>query len=236
MDCDRTIRKAWEIFGSPAPSNFKQVKTYQNACRSNQSRLPSKATTTIVKSPPVAVASSEGVVVGSDSAISGSSDEDERQICRAFDYLNDEEPRRRPIRGHAVVAGATGELKHIEQHLSMKKTLRKKMMRDLRQAFVEDPSNFREEHDDSSTDHPGAFDLHRLRLATELPQESTPGATSFLTMLRHDPDSGRGSPTQDASRHAQLPLKSCTASTNSKKWPEKKSFWKKLTSVNRKPK
>lgn len=31
------------------------------------------------------------------------------------------------------------DLKYLERHLSMKKTIRKKMMRDLQQAFVADP-------------------------------------------------------------------------------------------------
>lgn len=35
------------------------------------------------------------------------------------------------------------DVKHLERHLSMKKTIRKKIMRDLQQAFVEDPNEFR---------------------------------------------------------------------------------------------
>lgn len=34
------------------------------------------------------------------------------------------------------------DVKHLERHLSMKKTIRKKIMRDLQQAFVEDPNEF----------------------------------------------------------------------------------------------
>ena len=34
------------------------------------------------------------------------------------------------------------DVKHLERHLSMKKTIRKKMMRDLQQAFVDDPKKF----------------------------------------------------------------------------------------------
>lgn len=37
------------------------------------------------------------------------------------------------------------DVKHLERHLSMKKTIRKKIMRDLQQAFVEDPTEFRVE-------------------------------------------------------------------------------------------
>ena len=32
------------------------------------------------------------------------------------------------------------DVRHLERHLSMKKTIRKKIMRDLRQAFVDDPA------------------------------------------------------------------------------------------------
>merc|ERR1712117_154539 len=32
------------------------------------------------------------------------------------------------------------DIKHIERHLSMKRTIRKKIMRDLQQAFVQDPA------------------------------------------------------------------------------------------------
>lgn len=37
------------------------------------------------------------------------------------------------------------DVKHLERHLSMKKTIRKKIMRDLQQAFVEDPDEFKVE-------------------------------------------------------------------------------------------
>lgn len=36
-----------------------------------------------------------------------------------------------------------GEIKTLERHLSMKKTIRKKIMRDLQQAFVDDPNEFK---------------------------------------------------------------------------------------------
>jgi len=38
------------------------------------------------------------------------------------------------------------DVKHLERHLSMKKTIRKKIMRDLQQAFVEDPDEFKVEN------------------------------------------------------------------------------------------
>jgi hypothetical protein len=34
------------------------------------------------------------------------------------------------------------DVRHLERHLSMKKTIRKKIMRDLQQAFVDDPAKF----------------------------------------------------------------------------------------------
>ncbi|XP_055683828.1 uncharacterized protein LOC129790367 [Lutzomyia longipalpis] len=40
----------------------------------------------------------------------------------------------------------TGDVKTLERHLSMKKTIRKKIMRDLQQAFVDDPNEFKVEN------------------------------------------------------------------------------------------
>lgn len=38
------------------------------------------------------------------------------------------------------------DVKMLERHLSMKKTIRKKIMRDLQQAFVDDPNEFQVEN------------------------------------------------------------------------------------------
>ena len=63
------------------------------------------------------------------------------------------------------------DIKHIERHLSMKRTIRKKTMRDLQQAFVKDP----EDNDN----------------LTNLLGQSEP---NILDMLRDSQDSGNGSP------------------------------------------
>ncbi|XP_039295583.1 uncharacterized protein LOC111046225 [Nilaparvata lugens] len=112
------------------------------------------------------------------------------------------------------------DVKHLERHLSMKKTIRKKIMRDLQQAFVEDPNEFRVE------------DIPREQLKAELNLQSlsfgapgkgkkgkkSNGESNFLDFLRtgdsrspptssgpgqgavlDDDDSGHGSPTRDLS-------------------------------------
>ena len=81
-------------------------------------------------------------------------------------------------------------MKHLERHLSMKKTIRKKMMRDLQQAFVDDPTKFTNENKDSK-DIIDAFDFD---------PQSTKRAKDenrFLEILRGNEgseDSGHGSP------------------------------------------
>merc|ERR1739842_83397 len=94
---------------------------------------------------------------GSDSAISLSEDEDEKKVSKYFDYLNEDdddsisrrkktkkerdgnenyrEPRSKSSDRCLENRKGEGEIKQIERHLSMKKTIRKKMMRDLQQAF-----------------------------------------------------------------------------------------------------
>ncbi|XP_073977097.1 uncharacterized protein [Rhodnius prolixus] len=78
------------------------------------------------------------------------------------------------------------DLKYLERHLSMKKTIRKKMMRDLQQAFVADPEIAKE------------GDLNSLTFTGRKKE-------GFLDFLRtggkankdEDVDSGRGSPTRE---------------------------------------
>jgi len=66
------------------------------------------------------------------------------------------------------------DIKHIERHLSMKRTIRKKIMRDLQQAFVKDPE-----------------DNNNL---TNVLGQSEP---NILDMLRDSQDSGNGSPVRE---------------------------------------
>ena len=82
------------------------------------------------------------------------------------------------------------DVKHIERHLSMKRTIRKKMMRDLQQAFVQDPEDLAAGHrEDRRNDaHPVSFNVEKSRHGQSEP--------NFLDMLRDSDDSGHWSPTR----------------------------------------
>ena len=71
-----------------------------------------------------------------------------------------------------------------ERHLSMKRTIRKKIMRDLQQAFVQDPKEF------TKVTRRREINLKSLNLTGT--GQSEP---NFLDMLRDSDDSGNGSPT-----------------------------------------
>ena len=68
------------------------------------------------------------------------------------------------------------DIKHIERHLSMKRTIRKKIMRDLQQAFVKDPTSQMEVAKDNQINVLG---------------QSEP---NILDMLRDSQDSGNATP------------------------------------------
>ena len=68
------------------------------------------------------------------------------------------------------------DIKHIERHLSMKRTIRKKIMRDLQQTFVKDPTSQMEVAKENTINMLG---------------QSEP---NILDMLRDSQDSGNASP------------------------------------------
>ncbi|XP_016921192.1 uncharacterized protein LOC108003449 [Apis cerana] len=141
------------------------------------------------------------------------------------------------------------DVKHLERHLSMKKTIRKKIMRDLQQAFVEDPNEFRV--DDIPPEQLKAeINIQSLSFGTPSQKQGrTRGNTenTFLDMLRAgdgleknsgdgDRDSGHGgSPTreppntQDTDDESSYPYDTPVAT------PSKKSgnFWRRFTMKNR---
>jgi len=71
------------------------------------------------------------------------------------------------------------DIKHIERHLSMKRTIRKKIMRDLQQAFVKDPTSQMEVAKDNQINVLG---------------QSEP---NILDMLRDSQDSGNATPVRE---------------------------------------
>lgn len=76
-----------------------------------------------------------------------------------------------------------GELKTLERHLSMKKTIRKKIMRDLQQAFVDDPNEFTV--DNNQERMKSELNLEAMRYGDNK-QSKTRKSDNFLDMLRGD--------------------------------------------------
>lgn len=236
---------------------------------------------------------------GSDSAVSvGSSDEDEANISKYFDYLNEDDPgngstskrkkkkktSNKDVQGKDNNAGNIGkenqgkeqkgkelpsehtsrkteyekEMRHIERHLSMKKTIRKKMMRDLQQAFVEDPGEFHQDPARMAPEKKNNIDIRNLTFSKNRLSKSE---HNFLDMLKDetpkdkdkkerkgflgfssnknkgskddlkDDDSGHGSPSREPS---SPPTKAKSRPDvrdikEASKEEKKVGFWKKLT-------
>ncbi|CAK1552837.1 unnamed protein product [Leptosia nina] len=100
-----------------------------------------------------------------------------------------------------------GDVKTLERHLSMKKTIRKKIMRDLQQAFVEDPNEFKVENTS-----PEKLKAELSAEAVKIEKNVKKNDPTFLDMLRGD--------TREETREEQP-----TA--------EKSSFWRRLTMKNK---
>ncbi|XP_050532064.1 uncharacterized protein LOC126900413 [Daktulosphaira vitifoliae] len=105
------------------------------------------------------------------------------------------------------------DVKHLERHLSMKKTIRKKIMRDLQQAFVEDPDEFKVE-DIPPEQLKAELNSRSLSFGTHSKKKGKMKSESnFLDFLRggndsnttgrrsttyaDESDSGHGSPTRE---------------------------------------
>lgn len=73
----------------------------------------------------------------------------------------------------------SGDVKTLERHLSMKKTIRKKIMRDLQQAFVEDPNEFKTENIT-----PEQLKAEIRAEAVRFGEKPTRKSDNFLDMLR----------------------------------------------------
>jgi len=103
------------------------------------------------------------------------------------------------------------DVKHLERHLSMKKTIRKKIMRDLQQAFVEDPDEFKVEN---IPPEQLKAELNSRSLSFGMPGKKKgkmKSESNFLDFLRggndsmmtgrrynaDESDSGHGSPTRE---------------------------------------
>lgn len=113
-----------------------------------------------------------------------------------------------------------GDVKMLERHLSMKKTIRKKIMRDLQQAFVDDPNEFRVEN--TNTDHMKAeLKAEAIRFGENPSKKSD----NFLVMLRGgDQHQGRYE-SYNSAQQREYDYDSPTISARD----EKQSFWKRFT-------
>jgi len=119
-----------------------------------------------------------------DSAVSVCSSENEEQ--RAAMEKDKKRKKGRRSNGHSMAKDARNsktlteqDIKHIERHLSMKRTIRKKIMRDLQQAFVKHPTSQIEAVKDNQTNVLG---------------QSEP---NILDMLRDSQDSGNATPVRE---------------------------------------
>lgn len=115
----------------------------------------------------------------------------------------------------------SGDVKTLERHLSMKKTIRKKIMRDLQQAFVDDPNEF-------------SSDKMKTEIRTEAFNfdNNKTGAKSdnFLDMLRGDQRRVNDYCVNDINpQHRGYDYDTPVAHQNN----EKQSFWRRLTGKNK---
>lgn len=116
----------------------------------------------------------------------------------------------------------TGDVKTLERHLSMKKTIRKKIMRDLQQAFVDDPNEFKVENKNS--EHLKAeLNMEALRFGENPSKKSD----NFLVMLRGDQKN-------NGYDYSNSSAQSRGYDYDSPPQPvEKQSFWKRFTLKNK---
>lgn len=184
--------------------------------------------------------------VGNDSAISvGSTSEDE--VSRVQTSNNNKKKKQRSRRDNSRTL-TEKDVKHLERHLSMKKTIRKKIMRDLQQAFVEDPNEFRVE-DISPEQLKAEINIQSLSFGTSSQKTGKKSSTesNFLDMLRggntnntpsgrfinDDEDSGHGSPTRESSSGRLADYDDDDVNEAESATNKKTSFWRRFTMKGR---
>ncbi|KAF4516764.1 hypothetical protein B566_EDAN004603 [Ephemera danica] len=202
---ERSIPHLRDIFGVP----FDGVDRSPRSRRRMPSEPPESATCTTDPDSAVSVGSASG-------------DEDNYQAHKK----KGNKSRSRGFEETGCRTLTQRDVRHLERHLSMKKTIRKKIMRDLRQAFVEDPSEF--QHTSLSPEQLREINLQNLRV------NGSESDSNFLEILRdgstrsrddEDRDSGHGSPTRETIRcrnGAEDP-------TTTAEKPKSGGFWKRFT-------
>lgn len=115
-----------------------------------------------------------------------------------------------------------GDVKTLERHLSMKKTIRKKIMRDLQQAFVDDPNEFQVEN--TNTEHMKAeIKAEAIRFG----ENPTRKSDNFLVMLRGDHQHQGHGGGYDSYNAQQREYDYDSPALSAR--DEKQSFWKRFT-------
>lgn len=126
-----------------------------------------------------------------------------------------------------------GDVKTLERHLSMKKTIRKKIMRDLQQAFVDDPNEFKV--DNTNSEHlRSELNAEALRFG----EHPTKKSDKFLVMLRGDQQQQHRSggyeyPSNAQQREYDYDSNPTTDAVLQPPRNEKVSFWKRITMKNK---
>ncbi len=125
-----------------------------------------------------------------DSAISVCSSEENEKIVNSDKKKRKTKKSERQSRKELHYSRTLTEhdVRHLERHLSMKRTIRKKIMRDLQQAFVQDPREF--------TKVTRKRDINMKSLNFDRKNGTGQSEPNFLDMLRDSDDSGNGSPTR----------------------------------------
>ncbi|XP_077286677.1 uncharacterized protein LOC143911596 [Arctopsyche grandis] len=125
-----------------------------------------------------------------------------------------------------------GDVKTLERHLSMKKTIRKKIMRDLSQAFVEDPNEFKIE--DSTPEQLKAELSAEAMKFGEKHNRKRGEDSNFLDMLRGD-TKGAKSTSKDDCEYSALGKSDPDnpEEAGAQGVGEKTSFWKRFTMKNK---
>lgn len=122
---------------------------------------------------------------GNDSAISVGSASDEELYFNGSAATATVGTAKKKKRFGRKEAAAEPEVKYLERHLSMKKTIRKKIMRDLQKAFVEDPNEFRVDEGIPPEQLKAEINLQSLSFGPPSKQKDKKQAESnFLDFLR----------------------------------------------------
>ncbi|XP_046400575.1 uncharacterized protein LOC124166900 isoform X2 [Ischnura elegans] len=145
---------------------------------------------------------------GNDSAVGGSSDEEDGEERKAKEqqHASSKKKKKGGSGGGERAASKRDrtrtlterDVRHLERHLSMKKTIRKKIMRDLQSAFLVEESEPRLSPSVKQTQpEPSLLDMLRAE---------DDGITQNGKILNDDRDSGHESPTRETSnvRHSDF--------------------------------